>query len=65
MIHLTYENLDAETQESLIGRAKNEIEREHGPALKMYAKKQHITYGTLLEEEAIRRLYTYKFRFTI
>lgn len=65
MIYLNYTNLDAVTQESLLERAKNEIEKAYGVSLSKYAKENQLVYESLLEEEAIRKLYTYTYVFSI
>lgn len=65
MEKLNYGNLDAETQERLISKSKAEIESRYGKDLKVYAKENGLDYPKLLEEEALRNLYKYKFTFTI
>ena len=63
MIYLNYTNLDSETQEHLISISKKEVHRRYGKELMSYAQKHHVNYEQLLEEEAIRNLYTYHFVF--
>jgi hypothetical protein len=65
MVYLNYNNLDGETQERLLKQSKTEIEERHGKELRIYAVNNQMEYDTLLEEEAIRNLYNYKFIFTI
>ncbi|MEZ4780621.1 MAG: hypothetical protein R2816_03225 [Flavobacteriaceae bacterium] len=65
MIHLNYNNLDDETQERLLSMSKKDIEKRFGEQLRNYAKKHIVNYQTLLEEEAIRNLYNYKYIFKI
>ena len=65
IICLTYSNLNEETQEQLLIKSKNEVEKWYGSALEIHALKNQLDYKTLLEEEAIRNLYNYKFVFTI
>ena len=65
MIYLNYTNLDAETQERLMQTSKADVERKFGNSLKAYALKHHLNYQTVLEEEATRNLYRYKFVFRI
>ena len=65
MIHLNYNNLDADTQAQLLASSKKEMELQFGTALKSYAKENGLQYDDLLEEEAIRNLYNYKYTFTV
>ena len=65
MIHLNYNNLDEATQERLLSMSRKDVEKRFGEQLKNYAKKHYANYQTLLEEEAIRNLYNYKYVFKI
>ncbi|UMB54183.1 hypothetical protein MKD41_01590 [Lutibacter sp. A64] len=65
MIYLNYANLDLETQGRLLATSKKDIEHEFGKSIKAYAKKHFINYEQLLEEEALRNLYNYKYVFNI
>lgn len=65
MVYLNYNNLDAETQNRLLQNSKNDIEQQCGKDLKAYAIENHLDYDVLLEEEAIRNLYNYKYVFNI
>lgn len=65
MFYLNYSNLDAETQQKLMSNSKQDVARKFGKDLKKYAKENHINYETLLEEEAIRNLYSYDYVFNI
>ena len=65
MVYLNYNNLDAETQNHLLQNSKRDVEQESGHDLKAYAIAHHLDYETLLEEEAIRNLYSYQYVFNI
>lgn len=65
MVYLNYNNLDAETQNRLLQDSKSDVEQRFGNDLKSYAKKQHLDYNTVLEEEAIKNLYSYQYVFNI
>tara|TARA_R110000796_G_scaffold75491_4_gene169338 strand:- start:150 stop:341 length:192 start_codon:yes stop_codon:yes gene_type:complete len=54
-----------EPQERLVSVSKKDVEHEFGNDLKHYAKEYHIKYDTLLEEEALRNLYSYDYVFNI
>ncbi len=65
MVYLNYMNLDEETQERLLSMSKEEVENSFGEQLKNYAREHYTNYQTLLEEEAIRNLYNFKYVFNI
>ncbi len=65
MIFLNYNNLDSETQQRLSEQARQEIEERHKESLITYANENGLDYETVLEEETIRKLYSYKFSFGI
>lgn len=65
MIYLNYNNLDGETQEKLLRRFKVDVDRKHGKELRTYAESNQLDFDIVLEEEAIKNLYTYKFIFTV
>ena len=65
MVYLNYNNLDNETQQRLLSMSKKEVEKRFGEQLRNYAREQDVNYDTLLEEEAIRNLYNYKYVFNI
>ena len=62
---LNFNNLDRETQEKLMQLLKQEVERNCGKDLIAYAAENSLDSDALLEEEAIKNLYNYKFKFTI
>ena len=65
MVYLNYSNLDAETQNHLLSVSKEDIESKFGDDLKAYAKEHYLNYDVLLDEEATRNLYKYKYVFNI
>ncbi|MFS4448994.1 hypothetical protein [Maribacter sp. 2307UL18-2] len=65
MEKLNYSNLDRQTQERLLTKSKLEIEQRFGKDLRAYAIENELDYSEILEEEAIRNLYTYKFVFKV
>lgn len=65
MVYHNYTNLDAETQERLLETSKKDVEQHCGNDLKAYAIENHLDYNALLEEEAIRHLYSYQYVFNI
>ena len=65
MVYLNYTNLDNETQERLVSVSKKDVEHKFGNDLKRYAEEHHIEYDILLEEEALKNLYSYDYVFNI
>jgi len=65
MIYLNYNILDGETKEQLLKQSRKEIEDKLGKELHIYAVNSQKDYDVVLEEEAIRNLYNYKFVFNI
>ena len=65
MVYLNFSNLDKETQLRLVSVSKKDVEQKFGNDLKRYAKAHHLEYDTLLEEEALKNLYSYDYVFNI
>jgi len=65
MIRLNYTDLCGETQERLLENSKKDVQRKYGEHMKSYAKNHALDYEMLLEEEALRNLYSYCFAFQI
>lgn len=62
---LNFNNLDGDTQEKLMEQSKKEVEHKCGSEIKAYAEDNHLVYEEILEAEAIKNLYNYKFMFDI
>ncbi|TMM55820.1 hypothetical protein FEE95_14285 [Maribacter algarum] len=62
---LNFNNLDGDTQKKLMEQSKKEVALKFGSEMKAYAQENHLDYQEILEEEAIKNLYNYKFMFTI
>ncbi len=65
MVYINFTNLDNETQQKLLSTSKEDVEHKFGNQLKQYAKENHINYDALLEQEAMRNLYSYNFVFNL
>ena len=65
MVYLNYNNLDEETQECLLSMSKEDVESRFGEQLRNYAETQYLDYDELVEQEAMRNLYTYDYVFNI
>lgn len=64
-IKLNYSHLSKETQEQLLCESKKDILSQFGQEIEKYSMENGIAYETLLEEEAIRNLYSFTFSFRI
>ena len=62
---LNFNNLDGDTQEKLMEQSKKEVEQKCGSEIKAYAENNSLVYQEILEAEAIKNLYNYKFMFDI
>lgn len=65
MVYLNYSNLNEEIQERLRSMSKKEVEERFGKQLRNYAREHCVNYQTLVDEEAIRNLYSYDYVFNI
>lgn len=65
MVYLNFTNLDSETQERLLSDSKEDVESRSGTELLQFAETHDKDYDTLLEEEAMRNLYSYDFVFNM
>lgn len=65
MIVLNFDDLNEESQERILANSKKDVEVKYGLDMMHYAKDSCENYERLLEEEAMRNLYNYKFCFKI
>jgi len=65
MIYLNYSDLNEETKERLFQDSKKDVEQRFADVIQVYAKEHFLNYDTILEEEALRNLYNYKYIFSI
>ena len=65
MIYLNFTDLSEETQNRLLEDSKKDVERKFGDDIRKYVKENYISFETMIEEEAIRNLYSYTFVFNI
>lgn len=65
MIYLNYNNLDAETQERLLTRSKEDVKSKFGDDLKAFSEQHQLDFEEVLYEEAVKNLYNYKYKFNI
>ena len=65
MIYLNFNDLSEKTQERLLANSKEDVKRKYGNDLMNYAKKHHTNLEKILDEEALRNLYSYTYVFNI
>ena len=65
MIYLNFTDLSEEAQERLIANSKEDVKKKYGKDLMDYATKHHTNLDQMLDEEALRNLYSYTYVFNI
>lgn len=65
MIYLNFTDLNEETQERLLANSKEDVKRKYGKDIMEYATKHNTNLDKMLDEEAVRNLYSYNFVFNI
>jgi len=65
MVYLNFTDLSEEAQNRLLENSKNDVERKFGDDIRKYVRENHTCFEKMIEEEAIRNLYSYKFVFNI
>ena len=65
MVYLNFTDLSEEAQNRLLEISKKDVERQFGDSIRKYVKENYGCFETMIEQEAMRNLYTYKFVFNI
>ncbi len=65
MVYLNFTDLSEETQNRLLETSKEDVKRKFGEAIRKYVNENHTNFETMIEEEALRNLYSYKYVFNI
>jgi len=65
MVYLNYTDLSEEAQNRLLENSKKDVERKFGDDIRKYVGENYTSFETMLEEEAMRNLYSYTFVFNI
>lgn len=65
MIHLNFTDLSEEAQERLLASSKEDVKKKYGKDLMDYATQHNTNLDKMLDEEAMRNLYSYNFVFNI
>lgn len=65
MIHLNFLDLNEKAKERLLESSKRDVLYKYGHDIRSHSKKHRTNFKMLIEEEAIRNLYTFSFIFKI
>ncbi len=65
MVYLNFTDLSEEAQNRLLGNSKKDVERKSGDDIRKYVRENYTSFETMIEEEALRNLYSYTFVFNI
>ena len=65
MIYLIFTDLNKEAQNRLLENSKKDVELKFGDSIRKYVKENHNCFKTMIEEEALRNLYSYQYVFNI
>ena len=65
MIYLNFTDLNVTAQKRLLEVSKKDVERKFGDDIRKYVKENYTCFETMIEEEALRNLYSYSFVFNI
>lgn len=65
MIYLNFTDLNEDAKKRLLEVSKKDVERKFGDDIRKYVKENYISFETMIEEEALRNLYSYAFVFNI
>ncbi|WP_431122742.1 hypothetical protein [Flagellimonas flava] len=65
MIYLNFTDLNGEAQERLLANSKEDVKKKFGKDMMDYATKHNANLDKMLDEEAMRNLYSYSFEFNI
>lgn len=65
MIYLNFTDLNVAAQKRLLEVSKKDVERKFGDDIRKYVKENYTCFETMIEEEALRNLYSYSFVFNI
>ena len=63
MVSLNFTHLSEETQNRLLTNYKKDVRRKFGDNIHRYVKENYTCFETMIEEEAMRNLYSYTFVF--
>ena len=59
MVYLNFTDLSEEAQNRLLENSKKDVERKFGDSIRKYVTENYTCFETMIEEEALRNLYSY------
>lgn len=65
MVYLNFTDLSEEAQNRLLETSKEDVKRKFGDSIRKYVKENYGNFETMIEEEALRNLYSYTYVFNI
>lgn len=65
MVYLNFTDLSEEAQNRLLADSKKDVERKFGDDIRKYVRENYCSFEITIEEEALRNLYSYTFKFNI
>ncbi len=65
MVYLNFTDLSEEAQERLLKSSKEDVKHKYGKNLIEYASSHNVNLDKMLDEEALRNLYSYQYVFNI
>lgn len=65
MVQINFNHLNREAQDRLLKMARQQVEENAGEAIREYCATNGIDYNEMMEEESIKKLYTYEYIFKI
>ena len=65
MVYLNFTDLSEEAQNRLLELSKKDVERKFGDSIRKYVRENYTSFETMIEEEGLRNLYSYTFKFSI
>lgn len=65
MVYLNFTDLSEAAQDRLSEDSKKDVERKFGDDIRKYVTENYTCFETMIEEEALRNLYSYTYVFNI
>ncbi len=65
MIYLNYTDLNEDAKERLLESSRVEVQEKFGEDIKRYSDENNTNFEKMIEEEAMRNMYSYNYVFNI
>ena len=65
MIYFNFSDLSEEAHNRLLEYSKKDVEQKFGDDFRKYVRENYTCFETMVEEEALRNLFSYTFIFNI